>query len=193
MANGAVLVAYGEQARFCAQRAVKALNRTDPGLPVRVMSDAYTDRTPVQCSRLAKLSLLHWSPFEQTVYLDADTLPYHSVAVGFDILADGFDLVITASASQGDDLLWHVDAEDKTETIVQTVRDPLQLQAGVFWVARNARTRKLFALWRDEWDKYQNQDQGALLRALYRYPVKVWLLGRAFNGGAVIGHNFGAC
>ena len=193
MRNGAVFTAYGEKAIFCANRAKEALHRTDPDLPVQIMNNHYHDLTDVQCSRLAKVSLLNWSPFEQTAYLDADTIPYQSIAVGFEILADGFDLVITPSNNQGDELLWHVGQDDKAETLNTTQSEPLQLQAGVFWVARNARTKKLFAAWRVEWEKYQNQDQGAFLRALYANPVKVWLLGRAYNGGACIAHRFGEC
>lgn len=146
----------------------------------------------MQQSRYAKVTLLDWTPFDYSCYLDADTQVYGDLQVGFDILADGWDMVITPSENQGDGWLWHIPDSERQKTKWELGEQFTQLQAGVFFVAKNARTRALWVAWRAEWLRYEGQDQGALLRAFYQYPVKVWLLGRPWNGGAVIGHHFGS-
>lgn len=187
---------YGAKAEIALNRAVECLSHSNPGLPAHVMRDRVDGLTDVQQSRRAKVTLLDWSPFEQAAYMDADTASYQDITTGFDMLDDGFDLILCASNNQGDELLWHVGQDDKASTL-EAVRncEPLQLQAGVFFVARNTRTQALWRAWRDEWERFGNQDQGALLRALARVPVRMWLLGHPWNSsaGAIIGHHFGAC
>lgn len=191
--RGVCWIVYGAQADRSLVRSQDALASVCPGLPFRVMRQGSDDwANNVQQSRWAKLALLDWSPFEYTAYLDVDTQIYQSIDTGFALLADGWDLVLVPSMNQSEDnLLWHLDPDDKQVTLDTLQYDPLQLQAGVLFVARNDRTRALFDIWRTEWGRFCSQDQGALLRALQQVPVKLWLLGRPWNGGAVIGHRFG--
>lgn len=196
LSSGACYVVYGDKAEIALRRATECLMQSNPGLPVCVQRDRVTGLTDVQQSRRAKVTLLDWSPFDHTVYLDADTTVYQDIGAGFEMLADGFDLVLCASGNQGADLLWHVGQDDKTATLAAVRNpEPLQLQAGVLFVTRNPRTTALFRAWRDEWEQGRGQDQGALLRALARVPVRVWLLGHPWNSsaGSIIGHHFGAC
>jgi hypothetical protein len=148
--------------------------------------------TKIQQSRWAKVSLDQWSPFAHTLYLDADTRIRGDVSAGFNILADGFDLVICPSIQQGNDSLHHVGADDKERTL-STIGydDALQFQGGVFWFRKSDAMRALFRAWREEWLKFEEQDQGALMRALHRCPVKMWVLSNVWNGGAVIDHRHG--
>jgi hypothetical protein len=67
----------------------------------------------------------------------------------------------------------------------------LQLGGGVFWFVKNERTARFFDLWREEWKRWQGQDQAALIRALQRAPLKVWCLSKMWNGGDVIAHRWG--
>jgi hypothetical protein len=200
--RGVVYVAYGGPARREAAASIQSLLKRNR-LPVTVLSDRpLLSTTHVYApdedkgARWAKLNLNLLTPYDHTLYLDADTRVHSDLSAGFEILADGWDLVITPSVNQIDtqDWLWHCDAGDRAETVTAWGFFPLTLQGGVFYVARNERTDALFAEWRAEWRRYRNQDQGALLRALRRVPVKVWLLGRPWNGkgGAVVEHLFGA-
>jgi len=151
------------------------------------------DYDNVQNSRYAKVTMLDWSPFDYMLYLDADTQVYGDVSMGFDMLARGFDLVIAPSANQLErNWLGHCGEKDQRSTRRSVGFQALQLQAGVFFAAKNARTKALWRAWHAEWLKHEGQDQGALLRAFYKHPVKVWLLGQPFNGGAAIGHHWGA-
>jgi hypothetical protein len=46
---------------------------------------------------------------------------------------------------------------------------------------RNANTRRFFSRWLSEWDRYGKRDQGALLRALYASPLRMFLLMNQWN------------
>jgi hypothetical protein len=193
MTRGVVMVAYGEQVAASERRACEALAHICPDLPVHIHRERTGQATDSAESRFAKVTMLDWSPFDHTAYLDADTQIYQPLDAGFQPLDDGWDLAVAPSQNQDEyQWLWHCGEPDREATQLALRYQALQLQAGVFFVAKNERTVALWETWRAEWVKFGDQDQGALLRALHRYPVKVWLLGRPFNGGAVVGHHFGA-
>jgi len=200
--RGAVYVAYGEAARREAVASIASL-RVHNDLPVYVVSDIRLDiQLDGACigfpggkgARWAKLQAEAFiQTWDQFVYIDADTRIYADITAGFDILDAGFDIAMTPSASQGDDVFWHIGPDEVLATLTEIGNpEPLQMQCGMMFVQRNARTEELFALWREEWERWGDQDQAAFTRALYRRPVRLWLLGRPWNGGAVIGHRFGA-
>ena len=193
MTHGAVMVVYGEQAGQSERRSAEALAHICPELSVYIHRRRAGQPTDTAESRYAKVTMLDWTPFDHTAYLDADTQVCQPIDAGFQMLADGWDMAITPSHNQGEhEWLWHCGAEDQEHTRLALRYQALQLQAGVFFVAKNERTEALWRAWRDEWAAYGNQDQAALLRALQRVPVKTWLLGRPWNGGAIVGHHWGA-
>ena len=196
MSQGVCMVAYGEPARQEAAASIESLRRFHDW-PVTVIGepvDGATHHLPYpdtdQGGRWAKVNLDKLSPYAETLYLDADTRVRQPIGAGFEILSDGWDMVCTTSQNQSGDWLWHIDEEDRDATL-QEAGHMLQLGGGVFWFKRNARTTRLFEAWRAEWTRWRNQDQGALIRALYREPVRVWLLPRLWNGGAIVEHRFG--
>ena len=199
--RGVVYIAYGHTAQIEANMAI-GFGHGFHGLPIRIIGDnsiqAYLasdteDRPYWQAARRAKVALYDLSPFDQTLYVDADTRIQGDVSVGFKLLDDGYDLVIIPSANQGSDVLWNVAADERQLTFEEVGFRTLQLQAGVMWFRKSDATRQFFAAWAKEWARFEGQDQAAFTRALVQSPVKVWLLGRPFNGGAVIQHWFGAC
>jgi hypothetical protein len=143
--------------------------------------------------RWAKVNLDTISPYDVTCYLDADTRVYASLQAGFDAIDAGFDMAITPSQHQGTDIMWHVKDDERHETLLQLNNfSPLQLQGGMFFFRKSPETKALFAAWRDEWQRWMDVDQAALLRALYRAPVRLFIMGRPWNGGSVVAHRFGA-
>jgi len=188
--RGVLYVTYGANAEREAETSIKILKERND-LPVTVINEPYEGMTDEQASRFAKLHLNNLSPYQMTLYLDADTRPFGNVSAGFDALETGWDIAICPSGQQGKDLLWHVGWSEREHTIGMLGYLPLQLQAGVMYVRKNGRTDALFEAWREEWSYWRDQDQAAFLRALNKAPVKIWLLGYPFNGGAVIGHLFG--
>ncbi len=193
-----VYIAYGDAARKEARLSIKSLRQHNQR-KVMVVSDKRLgigkfhklDAGPGTPGRWAKVNL-DGLGFDQACYLDADTRVYDSLQGGFDILNAGWDMVIVPSTQQDDGLLHHVSEVEREATFSELgTSDVLQLQGGAFWFRRNERMAALFEAWREEWLRWKDQDQAALLRALNRAPVKLWLLGRPFNGGAVVGHRFG--
>jgi hypothetical protein len=199
--RGVCLIAYGIRANVEAQQCIASL-RQHHSWPYVISSDVgglghvslwqpdgYND---VQKSRWAKVTLDQWSPFDETLYLDADTRVQGDVSAGFDMLSDGFEMVMTPSQQQGQENMWHISHAEREYTYaLYECGDVLQLQGGVFWFKRCAAIAELFFAWRVEWLKFTKFDQAALLRALRCAPVRLHLLGRPFNGGAVVAHRYG--
>lgn len=197
---GVVYVAYGDAARREARLAIKAL-RDMHSWPVVVISDKHLDNEHTVIfkdvsfgARWAKLNLDQLVPREWThiLYMDADTRVHADISAGFTALDAGFDMAICPSENQGGRCMQHVGAEERQVTRSEIGNPhPLQLQAGVMFMRRNAATARLFEEWRTEWKLYEEQDQAALLRALYYVPVRLWLLSNDYNGGSKIEHLFG--
>jgi len=196
--RGVCYVAYGDNAEREANLSIASLRRYC-NYPVAIANDktalvpmpANGELTNAQKSRWAKVNLDAWSPFDLSLYLDADTRVNGSVLAGFDIMQDGYDMAMTPSSNQGGECLWHVDKRERDDTLLELGREPLQLQAGVMFFRKTERTNQLFATWKSEWLRWKGQDQAALLRAMQQVPVKLHLLGRPWNGGAIIAHLFG--
>lgn len=194
MSRGVVYIAYGAKAEREMDYAVESLRRHHDW-PVcqwrgHLPGEPSTDKGR---SRHAKTHMLDWTPFDDTLYLDADTRVQGDVAAGFAVLEAGWDVAMAPSANQGDDWLWHVSEDERALTRRVLGYEALQLQAGVLFVRRNARTRALWAAWADEWARFADEDQGAFLRALDRVPVRLWLLGYPWNsnGGQLVNHFHG--
>jgi len=195
---GIIYVAYGDRAYSALERSILAV-RGKKDWRIAVVSDTaengvlnlfHPDTHPG--AREAKLSINQITPFEYSLYLDADTLPKGTLDAGFKMLRDGWDLVIVPSQQQdANNLFWHVSPEERQYTYDAVGYTPLQLQGGVFYFADNERVRAFFHEWREQWALYRDQDQAALVRALHKCPLKVWLLGQPYNNGAVIEHRFG--
>lgn len=188
--RGVAFVVYGKRAQLSAAQALETL-RARCDVPVTVHDTPHGDLTPAQQARYAKTTLLDWTPYAHTLYMDADTRVYGDLSAGWAALDDGWDMALAFSDHQGADAMWHVGDEERAATTAACGYLPLALQGGVLFVARNTRTLALWAAWHAEWLRWQDQDQAALLRALARVPVRMWLLGRPFNGGAVVNHRFG--
>lgn len=194
--TGVIMIAIGDRARSEAVSAIGSLKQRHDwpvavvGEPVAGADSVIPFESPGYGARRAKLSMDILSPWDQFLYLDADTRVRGDISTGFDILADGWDMAITASEHQERDWLWHVSDDERAETEQRHGR-LLQLQGGMMFVAKNERTAALFEAWRYEWSRYQQNDQAALLRAMQIAPVRLWLLGHDYNGGALVEHRFG--
>jgi len=198
--RGAVYIAFGEPARTEARLSIETLLQFNPGLSIAVISNEplplkgivhVIDPQQDAGGRWQKVQLDGLSPFCHTLYLDADTRIRADLSAGFRMLEDGWELVITPSEHQGGTWLWHVGAEDRAAVLEEWPCKPLQLQGGMFFFRKCDAIRRLFEAWQDEWLRFRDQDQGALLRALAKTPVRVWILGRPWNGGSLVDHRFG--
>lgn len=187
--SGVVIIALGQQAREQASLAVKTIR----GLPVTVYvrtPPGMDDRTG---SRALKTRLPALSGYTDILYLDADTRVQGDISPGFEALAAGWDMALSFSDHQDLDAFWHVSPDEREQTCLELGYTPLQFQCGVMFARRNERTDAFFHAWHEEWNRYHTEDQAAFVRALHRVPLKIWVLGRPWNGGAIIQHRFGAC
>jgi hypothetical protein len=201
--KGVFYVAYGTRARKEALLSIATLKRSNPTLPVCIVSDdiqVFKSDTQDQLEfdsdkhgRLAKLNIDQLSPFKHTLYLDADTRVYLPLDSLFKPLTDGFEFVATASEQQGANWLWHIDDSEREITANEIgISNPLQIQGGVWAFKKTPKMRSFFSHWRKEYKRFDSiYDQAALTRAWHKVPIKTWLVGREFNGGAVIAHLFG--
>jgi len=193
---GVVYVAYGQSAVEEATASIHTL-RHFHDWPITVIGDEIEGTDHVIChdvgkpGRWAKVNLLDLSPFEHTLFLDADTRIRGKLDIGFHILDAGWDLVIVPSEIQKQPL-HHLDENERDVTLSEMGDGfPLMLNTGVMWFRRSARLKRFSEEWRREWRRFRRHDQGALLRALERCPVRLWLLGRDYNGGEIVEHRFG--
>ena len=211
-------VAYGAPARYEARVSVDSLRVHHPKWRVMVCTDDDSwgstnhhlaflygvDDPKDRGARRVKLHADRLTMCGYVLYLDADTRVLGDLSSLLSPLADGWEIVLAPSTRQGADVLGHLSEEDRSLTLraLQTENgvSVLGLQCGVMAFRKTAAVAALFAAWREEWERFKDQDQGAFLRALHRCPVRLWLVGNLFNcpagpsmpEDAVIEHHFGA-
>lgn len=201
--EGAIYVACGNKAVAEAERSITSLRKHSNLRVAAIASQTLScdvvvplppyPGTDEQRAKWAKVHLYDLSPFEHTLYLDADTRIYGDLSVGLKALEVGWELVIVPSPQQvGSTTLWHLTQVEKEVTLGELgIGCPVMLNTGVLFFRRSERLSQLFTEWKRQWLRFKDKDQGALLRALDRVPVSIWLLGRPFNGGEVVEHLFG--
>ncbi len=209
--RGVLYVAYGEPARKCAKAAIASFRQYMPGIPVALVGvssglgeDVFISYPDTDVGgRSAKVAIYDLAPkgWENILYLDADTEILGDVSFLFDVLDDGWDMVICKNPDK-----YHVASEmrrsdngdecDATFAGLGT-SELIQLNGGVFAFQRNARTALFFQHWQREWARWGKRDQAALLRALFACPLWLYVLGNNWNWitryddgkeGAVIAH-----
>jgi lipopolysaccharide biosynthesis glycosyltransferase len=137
--------------------------------------------------RRAKLKAYELSPkeWDAVLYLDADTEVVAPIYYFWQLIEDGFEFVITKDPHLMDTMHAFKRSNNKLELAgleneVKTLHT-LQWNGGVWAFGRNARIRRFFVRWQIEWEKFAQRDQGALVRAMYTDPLKIWLLGNEWN------------
>lgn len=201
--RGVAYIAYGAPAHREAWLSIQSLHELH-ALPVTLVGDmkspyqkdfegANLFTKASQKARWAKTSLDQWSPYDHTLFLDADTRVHEDLSVGFRALSAGWELVIVPSKpSVPGRTLWHLTTNEVVHTLnTLNYPSPIMFNSGVFFFRKTPRVKRMFAAWREEWLEFKDKDQGALLRALHRAPVSILLLGSAFNGGEVVEHLYG--
>lgn len=193
MTSGVIYMTWGANAIQGADISMSTLWQYAPGTPVFVVGDAkaeehYAHKHGVTFYRIdvdpfrgngahsfmagrIKPLLAELSPFERSLYVDADTVFQSSPEPAFKLL-DRWDFIV---------------AETETRSLIDTVAGPsesrdtaewlgtphiLYHNSGMLFWRKNKATSRLFDLWSEEWQRFQNWDeQVALLRALLRSDV----------------------
>lgn len=193
--RGVYYVAYGRQARACAKAAIASFQKHMPGIEVALASDKplctedhlFTLPDADVGGRAAKVQIYDVTPrdWEYVLYLDADTEVIADISFLYALLDDGFDMVICKNPDKYHIASKMVRSDNEGEcrkTFAQLGTDEvLQLNGGVFAFQRNRRTEAFFHSWHEEWQRYGKRDQAALLRALWKHPLKLYILGNEWN------------
>ena len=195
--NGTIYVAFGQPALREMRRSAAGLwQHADLDVAVIAPTGTALDLDGAQLipfdqpgpgARWAKLNcdLLAPPAWRHILYLDADTETVAPVPYLFDVLEDGWDMAICVNPDRYH-LARHMGRPDSQEetrvTLEQIGSDELiQYQGGVFAFRRNKRTAEFFRSWHEEWQIWGKRDQGALLRAMHKNPLRLWLLGNEWN------------
>jgi hypothetical protein len=193
--RGIYIVAFGDPARHCAVRLMKSVKTHLPDIPIALcaakkigLEDVFIPQPDSDVGgRRAKLKAYELTPAEwkAVLYLDADTKLVAPVYQFFQWIEDGWEFVICKDPHLMDTMhafKRHNNEEELAEikTAVHTLHT-LQINGGVWAFGRNPRVAAFFARWQTEWEKHAQRDQGALLRALYADPLKVFWMGNEWN------------
>ncbi len=152
-----------------------------------------------------KPRLYQVSPFERTLYIDADTTFIKPIQAGFELL-DQYDVAVTEENLTLKELYnkklagWEINIQERDLTVIETggVSTRKFINSGVIFFRKNNQTEKLFDDWHSEWMRFQQWDeQLALMRAMHgNQDVKVKHLSVEWNNPhmnakAIIFHNYG--
>ena len=141
--------------------------------------DGLTDHPFV--SRYLKTDLINWSPYQETLFLDADILPCLPIGDLWRYL-DQAAIAMVLDRLPMVEMCDHISEEEKLYTLGKIPALSKQFNSGVMLWRNNAKTQKLFTQWQSEWQVFQKQDQLALVRALHHTQISVAEIPRTYNG-----------
>ena len=193
--RGIYCVAFGDPARAAALTMMESAKRHMPDIPIALCAASAIGPEDVLIvqpdsdigGRRAKLRAYELAPAEwqAVLYLDADTEVVAPIYPYFEWIEDGWEFVICKDPHLMDTMHSFERSNNKKELIdvqrsVRTLHT-LQYNGGVWAFGRNQRVAAFFRRWQAEWERYAQRDQGALIRAMYTDPLKVFVLGNEWN------------
>lgn len=192
--RGVLYVAIGEQARALAAHSAGTL-RAWHEIPVAVVSDGQCDwadtvidATPHhRAGRWHKVRAYDLSPWDETLYLDADTEVTAPLKHGFAALADGWEMAIAQDCEATfSDRLKRGDPglrELRRIAALLPTTDLTYWNSGVFFWRKCAAVAELFRRWAEQWHVAEAFDQPPLAAAFYTMPEppRVWLLSQRYH------------
>jgi len=193
--SGVYVVAFGEPSRKCAIRCIEASKKQMPDMPVALVSDRplgledlFIEQEDRDIGgRLGKLAVDRLAPpeWDYVLYLDADTEPVEPLDFLFDLLASGWDAFICKDMNKYHyaGMMKRPDNHAEFSTTIGEIgtEHVMQYNGGVFGFRRCDSTRRFFELWNEEYQRWCGRDQGALLRALHRNPLRLCVLTNHWN------------
>jgi len=184
VSKGIVYVAFGERSASAVARSYDSILKYCD-LPALVVGDHYVQGIPHRCwagespwtmneplgqrfyAGRVKPFLYDYSPFDRTLYLDADTEAYGSVLPGFDCL-DNYDVCIAddprtlestfRKSKPGPKWDWIREQRDFTHNYLGNATNP-QINTGVIFFVKNDQTKLFFRNWYEEWLRFPRWDE----------------------------------
>lgn len=221
---GIIYMAFGHKAGASVRRSIFSLQRLGISYPVTVVGDArvmgtdyreWIGESPFDTTKKTnfrfragriKPLLYQCSPYDWTLYIDADTNFMQPIEEGFRHLKD-HDLVVTEEKLSLAELYnkqlagWEINIQERDTTVIEIGGDDTQkfINSGVMFFRKGPHVEKVFADWHAEWKRFQEWDeQLALTRAIYanpdvkihRLPVK-WNAPHLYEPDCIIYHAYG--
>ena len=193
---GIYIVAFGAPARAAAEICLQGIKRYLKGIPVALCSSSLLGQEDVLTKVKDKdiggrgpkvrAYLLAPKEWQYVLYLDADTeVVSKDVTFYFKLLQCGWEFVIATDPHLKDTLKSYRRSQgqrDYFDTLSTTATDQALMYNGGVWAFRRCeRVKRFFDRWFSEWDKYGAKDQGALIRAMYADPLRIFVLGNEWN------------
>lgn len=148
--------------------------------------------------------LAELTPFDRTLYIDADTEYMSDITAGFRMLGE-YDMAVTEELLSIGQLYnkqnagWEINIRERDVTIQELGGDPNRKfwNSGVIFFRKNEAVKAVFREWSTQWLRFQQWDeQLAFMRAIHKSPVKVKALSVDWNHphrhkAKIIFHNYG--
>jgi hypothetical protein len=212
--TGIMYMAFGEQAKGAVSKSIASIKRLNLHIPIVLVGDVQINDIPqITWSGIqprdkdgdlgflagrVKPHLYHLSPFQKTLYLDADTLVKKDIVAGFDFLDDA-DICVSYHVKPNGDI-WYVDEifsdpllsppispnsvkeREITQRMIGDQRMPF-INSGVIFFRTANNVQHFFETWYEEWQVFSDWDeQMSWHRTMCRCPdVKVKLLDPIWN------------
>ena len=220
---GILYMSFGAKAASAIARSVASLRKLRLDFPICVVGDTavrgaqfiqWEGESPFDASQRhnfqfragrVKPFLYRLSPFERTLYIDADTTFMKSIQDGFNTFHE-YDVAATEENLTLAQLYnkklagWEINIRERDVTVTETGGDATQkfINSGVLFFRKNEQTEKLFEDWHSQWMRFQEWDeQLALMRSMHNNrDVKVKRFGVEWNDphqnkNTIILHNYG--
>lgn len=195
MTRGIYIVAFGDPARTCALRLMNSSKEFMPEIPIALAAEKKIGPEDILVKspdldiggRRIKLKAYELAPkeWDTVLYLDADTKVVGDIRFYFELIEDGWEFVICKDPHLMDTMHSFLRRNNTAELkeIEQEIYTlhTLQFNGGVWAFGRNKRIAAFFKRWQKEWEKHAQRDQGALIRAMYADPLKIYVLGNEWN------------
>lgn len=139
---------------------------------IRLLPVTFSQKHDVFRSRDLKTCLANISPYDETLYLDSDILPLKPLTSIWDYLGQG-DIAMVIDRQPTISACDHIAHTEKTYTLHRLPSETPQYNSGVMLWRNSSNTQLLFKHWQQEWNKFQQHDQLALVRAIASSQTKI--------------------
>jgi hypothetical protein len=176
------------------------LRQQAPQIPITIVSDLYDlkyldlnkfglrgklvttspNLSGLARSRSLKTQINTYSPYQETLFLDADILPVGNIAGIWSYLEQA-DLAMACDRLPEIWLCDHVAPPEKEFTLDCLPTHTTHFNSGVMLWRRTPETTRLFSLWHQEWQRFQQQDQLALARAICLSQTPINVIPNSYN------------
>jgi len=185
MNKGVLYIAFGDNFLKEMLYSAESVKRNSPDMHITVFSDREVDSDFIDDCRLievkhirAKVDYIQYSPYDQTIFLDTDTVVDHDISEMFGIL-EKYDFAICHDLARK--------RENVSKLIPEYAEIPYafsEINPGVMVFNMNERVSKFFSGWRELFYKHFDKwpyEQPTFRTALWQSDVSLYILPPEYN------------